>query len=206
MARLTRDQMRALNILFDEFALHDQESYYQRTLEKYRKSASQVNRIRAFFAFLAGLAAALAGLTVQSVFASPVRCATPIAAENHLYCGAMGVLVIVASVLAVIAPALGGAFSTLADLYQWDRLITIYENARDTLKVADAYSPDDEMPDVEYRASLIAFAHGALNVMQDEAAQFGQLIRQPERIEQYIAAAQAHAAQAQLLPRPDKDD
>jgi hypothetical protein len=197
MARLTAEQLKALNVVFDEFALKDQTNYYQRTVERNRKAAAQVNLARALASFVTGFSAAAAGLTVQSVFLGQTRCAPIVQAGSESYCMVMSGVILLAAVVAVVAPAIGSAFSTLADLYQWDRLNTVYENALYTLKVADAYSPLDEMGEVEYRAGLMAFAQGTLNVMHDEAAQWGQLVRQPEAVSEYLAAAQARAAQVQ---------
>jgi hypothetical protein len=71
----------------------------------------------------------------------------------------------------VVAPAIGAAFTTLADLFQWDRLVDVYNAARDNINVADALSPDAEMPDDVYKIALQAFAQGTLSVMTDEQAQ-----------------------------------
>ncbi len=187
MARLTRDQVEALTILFDTFAIKDQRKYYEKAINRYRKSGAQVNRLRAYFSLFTGLAAALAGLIVQTSFVPGARCnvAGGIPSDCTFLTGITALL----SIIAVAAPALGGALGTLADLYQWDRLTSIYENALDTLGIADAYSPDSEIDDLAtYRASMNAFSQGTLNVMEDEAAQWGQLVRQPEEISKFIDA------------------
>ncbi|HLY26365.1 MAG TPA: hypothetical protein VKQ72_08495, partial [Aggregatilineales bacterium] len=95
---------------------------------------------------------------------------------------------------AVVAPALGGAFGTLADLFQWDRLITIYKTAEENVIVAEALAPDIAMPDGEYWAALQAFTEGTLTVMRDETAQWGQLIRDPEQIRNFIEQARKRTA------------
>lgn len=116
------------------------------------------------------------------------------AAEPAVDCSTPNVLVPVLLVIAVVAPALGGAFTTLADLYQWDRLITIYDTAVDNLEVADAQSPLDIMTeDIDYRAALRAYAEGTLTVMRDETAQWGQLIKTPASLEKFIAEEQDKA-------------
>jgi hypothetical protein len=107
-------------------------------------------------------------------------------------------------VVAVVAPALGGAFTTLADLYQWDRLITIYDTAVENLEVADAQSPLDAMPDLDYRASLRAYAEGTLMVMRDETAQWGQLIKTPASLEKFIAEEKEKAERSN--PHLGEDD
>src|SRR5690349_21212100 len=110
MAPLTRQQAEALYQLFDKYALNDQRDYYRSTVDKCRKSAAQVNTYRATFALLTGLASALAGLIVQSN-------SNPACATNAAVCNNQG-LVFVLIIISVVAPVLGGAFSTLADLYQ----------------------------------------------------------------------------------------
>jgi hypothetical protein len=90
-------------------------------------------------------------------------------------------------VLAVVAPALGGAFTSLADLYQWDRLTGIYEGAEENLEVADAQSPLDGMEnDTLYTASVRATVEGTLDVMNDETAQWGQSIRTPRQVDEFL--------------------
>jgi len=200
MARLNRDQMEALSILFDTFALKDQRKYYDKTIQRNRNAGSQVNRIRAFFSLLTGLSAALAGLIVQTSFVSGGHCNAGGGLPSD--CAFLTAITAFLSIFAVVAPAIGGAFGTLADLYQWDRITSIYENALETLGVADAYSPDPEIDnDSTYRASLNAFAQGTINVMEDEAAQWGQLVRPPEEIEKFIAAEQEKVERTEEMLR-----
>ncbi len=183
MARLSRKDMEARYELFNIFSLDDQRKYYQSTVKKHRLAASQVNRIRAAIAFFTGVAAAAAGFIVQSSFISGARCSvTPAPAD----CGNLEGLVTFLVIMAVVLPALGAFFNTLADLYQWDRMITIYESALENIEVADAQSPMDDMDDLIYRSSLRAFTEGTLQVMSDETAQWGQSIRTPATLEQFI--------------------
>jgi hypothetical protein len=216
--------MESLYELFSEAALEDQRRYYQRTVVRSRQSAAQVNRLRALFALLTGLASALAGLIVAyavssntletckaialGTIAAPaiVEQVTPSPQEEEAIasgvgtpqpdCAAINVVVPLLLVVAVVAPALGAAFTTLADLYQWDRLITVYDVALENLEVADAQSPLSAMDDVVYRAALRAYTEGTLSVMRDETAQWGQLIKTPETLEQFIAQEEARAEAA----------
>jgi hypothetical protein len=205
---LNRKELESRYALFDVLALNDQRSYYRSTVEKHRKAARQVNRFRATFAFLTGFAAALAGLLVQS-FISAGDCSIERVAEGVntvdtavtagvAQCNpGLALLVSALSVMAIIFPTLGAFFSSLADLYQWDRLITIYDTALENIELADARSPDDTIPVrdvVTYRAALIAYAEGTLSVMSDETAQWGQAIRTPPDIEQFIEEQRVKAA------------
>lgn len=185
---LNRADMKARTEMFDRFALKDQKKYYQASIKNSRLAAQQVNRYRALFALLTGLAAALAGLIVQSSFVDGTVCA---GADPASYCGGLEGFVSFLAVAAVVLPALGGAFSTLADLYQWDKLIQIYETASYNLEDADALSPKDQMEtDVIYRASMRAFVEGTLQVMTDETSQWGQSIRRPQQLEDFIEEEQ----------------
>jgi hypothetical protein len=176
MEMTDRKEMQARYHLFDEFALKDQKRYYERTIEKNRKSAAQVNFYRAIFALLTGLFAALAGIITATT------------SEDSSWIYIAGAC----AVLAVVLPALGGAFSTLADLYQWDKLNTIFESALENMEVADALSPSEKIiDDVVFRASTRAYAEGALTVMSDETAQWGQSIRTPSQIESFVAEERA---------------
>jgi hypothetical protein len=182
MADLTREQMEALGKVFNTFALDDQRNYYRSAVTKYRRSASQVNLLRAAFSFLTGLASALAGLLVLGYLPDSGQC---LAGEST--CRLVGVVVFVLLVIAIVAPVLGGAFSNLADLFQWDRLVNVYSTALENIEVADALSPDPEMDETKYRASYTAYTSGTLQVMRDESAQWGQLIRTPAQIETFLA-------------------
>lgn len=248
MTQISRDHQKAIYKLFQHFALEDQRKYYERTSAKYRKAASQVNVMRAFFAFLTGFASALGGVIVaaylvpgsfanngacatQDVIATveqasqtipggqvtepdlsltpgsqgvdPNMTATPSAGIDSLNlspdqyaiaqqassvgnCGALKLFVSLLMIIAVVAPALGAAATTLADLYQWDRMTSIYDAALENIEVADAQSPYDDMDDITYRASLRAMVEGTLTVMSDETAQWGQSVRTPAQLEKFV--------------------
>jgi hypothetical protein len=195
MTNFDRKRMEAVYEMFDAFALEDQRNYYRATLNKFRDSGAQVNGLRAFFSLLAGLASALAGLIVQSLLVTGGQCApNPTPPELMLFCDNVKIGVGFLMILAVVAPAVGGAFGTLADLFQWDRMMTIYDSALENIDVADARSPDPEMDDITYRASLRAYVEGTLSVMRDETAQWGQLIRTPPQLDQFIQEEQEKAA------------
>jgi hypothetical protein len=224
MPPLERKHNEALFALFKDAALEDQRRYYQRAVKRNRKAAAEVNRLRAIFALLTGLSSALAGLIVAySVAGGGIETCNPTAlraiaavapaaevtqtpeeeaaiasgqAAPVPDCTAVNTVVPLLLVVAVVAPALGAAFTTLADLYQWDRLITVYDVALENLEVADAQSPVTSMDDLVYRAALRAYTEGTLSVMRDETAQWGQLIKTPESLDAFVAqeASKAQAA------------
>lgn len=185
MANLNRNDYEVRYQMFDHFALEDQRAYYATVLKKYRDSARQVNRWRAAAAFMTGLAAALAGFFVQTAFITGGRCSSDLASVPG-DCSTLQFIVGVFIILSVAMPALGGFFSSLADLYQWDRLITIYDSALENIEVADAQSPLPDMNDLEFRASVAAYIEGTLLVMSDETAQWGQSIRTPPQTTSFI--------------------
>lgn len=173
---LNRADLKVRYEVFDKFALNDQRNYYKSTVARYREATSQVNRLRALLAFLTGFSAAAAGWLGR-----------PEATGQEWI---LSILVIAAIVL----PAFGALFTMLADLYQWDRLITIYDKAQESIEVADAQNPDDSIADdITYRAAFMAYTEGTLSVMSDEAAQWGQAIRTPAQIEKYLEDARRHA-------------
>ncbi|MCA9905054.1 MAG: hypothetical protein KC547_14460 [Anaerolineae bacterium] len=226
---LNRADLEARYLLFNEFALNDQRRFYKRAVDRNRDASAQVNRIRAILALITGLASALAifVVTVQpacatsafgAAFAASSAEQAPTAsapgadgavdvtadAESLASCGSWTGVLVVLLITSVVAPALGGAFSTLADLYQWDRLINVYESALENIEVADAKSPIKEMEDDYYQASLQAFALGTLSVMRDETAQWGQIIKTPDQLDAFIAASMGRAqSAAQALPTLD---
>lgn len=192
--------LKARYLLFDKFALKDQKQYYKRTIHKYRRAAAQVNQFRAFFSLLTGISAAAAGLIVQTSFTEGTTCNATIAnvPDN---CNEWKLAVIILAAFAIVLPAIGAIFSTLADLYQWDKLSDIFEVALQNLEVADSLSPSPNMPDEEieiFGASVRAFAQSTLDVMSDETAQWGQSIRTPAQIEHFIEAERQRAEQARI--------
>lgn len=111
--------------------------------------------------------------------------------QEAAYCGALKVFVGFLMIVAVVAPALGAAATTLADLYQWDRMTSIYDAALENIEVADAQSPLDDMDDLTYRAALRALVEGTLTVMSDETAQWGQSVRTPAQLEKFVEEERA---------------
>jgi len=190
-----RNYQRAVYEIFHEFALEDQQSYYARKMNDNRAAARTVNFWRAFFSFMAGVASALMALIVG---VSGVDCTVGVVSFT---CVGLGTLAIVS----VVAPAIGAAFTTLGDLYQWDRTSAIYEVAIENLKVADAESPDEGEDDAAYRAALVAYTMGTLQVMKDETAQWGTLIRTPQQLENFVNSAVDQANQQQQR-RADRED
>ncbi len=180
MAKLNRVQMKAIYKLFNQFALEDQRTYYIRTIDRYRRAAILVTQLRAGFALLTGVAAAFVGLMVA---VNPGQCVSGTPTGD---CTSTQILLFIALLVTVVAPAIGSAFTTLADLYQWDRMTALYESALENLDVADAQSPMDEMGEEVYRASFTIYAEGTLEVMNDETAQWGQLTKPPQQLAQFI--------------------
>lgn len=185
---LKREDLEVRYKMFDRFALEDQRNYYKVISQRYRLANSQVNRFRALLAFLTGFSAAGASLLVQA--GSSVEW-----------------LIALFTIFAIVLPAFGALFSMLADLYQWDRLITIYDAASENIEVADAQSPDDGITDeVTYRAALMAYAEGTLSVMSDETAQWGQAIRTPAQLEKYLDDAKRHTERVAKMASSKPDE
>ncbi|MBL8152928.1 MAG: hypothetical protein JNM70_01990 [Anaerolineae bacterium] len=194
MTKWNRADLETRYQMFNHFMLNDQRNYYNKTLDRHRTAAQQVNRWRAICALNTGLFAALAGLFVQVFFINNAVCVAP-TPENAGACTGLGVLVTILVILSVVMPALGAFFSSLADLYQWDRMITIYDSAVENIEFADAQSPMAEMDDAVYRQSINAFVEGTLLVMSDETAQWGQSIRTPPQVADFVAKMREKASQ-----------
>lgn len=190
MADLSRKDLETRYELFDHFALNDQSSFYERKVAQFEKSSIQVNRIRASISLMTGFAAALAGLFTGIYFTSTGACHVnqlpPGQVDLVGNCMWLAITIDTAIILSVALPAIGGFFNTLADLYQWDKQVTLYYSAKENIIVADALSPLPEMDDNLYRASLTAYSEGTLQVMSDETAQWGQSIRTPKGIQEFV--------------------
>jgi hypothetical protein len=121
----------------------------------------------------------------------------PAVATVPSYCAGNQILINIHTILAIVFPAFAAMFNTLADLYQWNRLIAIYKDASENIELADAQSPDDHITDeTRFRAALMAYAEGTLSVMSDETAQWGQAIRTPPQLEAYLQTAERRSDQA----------
>lgn len=259
--QLERMRMRAAYRIFQWFSLEDQRNYWQRASVQYRRAGNQVNFIVAVFAFIAGLAAAMAGLLATGwlvpgsfvnngacaeltdsqglvrsmqqlglvtqeqeeagalqefgalLSASPIAQARVDGAEfvatlsdmagiDSVQCATIQSLAHVLMLVAVVAPAVGGAFTTLAGLYQWDRSANLYESALESLEVADSQSPLDDMDTLTYRAALRAYVENTLQVMSDESAQWGQSVRPPAQLEQFLNEEREKAMRATRFTNP----
>ncbi len=187
MTQFNRTHMSTLSTIFDKFALKDQEKYYKHTIEYCQRASTQVNTIRATLAFIAGAVSAnIAYLAAADV-------------------GEPGFVIPTLIAIAVIAPALGSAFSALTDLYQWNRLETIYDAALESLIIADAESPKELIKEnKEYQAQMEAFTAATLAVMREEQAQWGQLSHKPEQIEDYLKRVEERT-QTSLEKNEDDD-
>lgn len=233
-----RKYLEAIYHVFQHFALEDQRTYYEQAVRKFRRAGEQVNRLRALFALSAGLASALIALVVAAylapaAFANGGECAAlPQAGAliqqapevalspdrvRPMYCRALEIGIAVLTIVAIVAPAIGAALTTLSDLYQWDRLSSIYETALENLEVADSQSPLSEMDEIEYKASLRAYAEAALAVMRDETAQWGQAAQPLQQVDQFIEEERRKAAEVsgsaddlvpgrRAVPPPSSDD
>lgn len=195
---LSRKDLEARYELFQEFALEDQRRYYKATAKRYNNAAGQVNLLRAVLALMTGFAAALATLLIST---NPACATTEVPPE----CVTLNWVTSALAIGAIILPAIGALFGTLADLYQWDRLVKIYDEAVLNIEIADAQSPDTEITDdVLYRAAFLAYTEGTLSVMNDESAQWGQAIRTPAQVEAFLAQANARAQQVSKMEKDGK--
>lgn len=211
MSNLSRIELRARYNLFKQFAYDDQRQFYESAITHARTAGAQVNRLRALFALTTGFASALAGLIVQVSLGRDMNCALgkpmeSVAALPASNCGTIQIVANILLALAVIAPAFAGALNILSDLFQWDRLTSIYSAAFENMEVAYAYTPEDDMPDDEFRFSVETFGKDTLAVMSEETAQWGQSVRTPPTLEMFLRQEADKAARAgtDLLHAADK--
>jgi hypothetical protein len=180
----------ALNLLFTERAYEDQAEYYEQRTRRNKLSVKQVTALRATLAFFAGLSSASATL----LFTFKVRSGCPTFAAIDLAkvvpgaeCSVLSAVLIALPIFCIVFPALGAAFHTLSDLYQWERLGTVYETAMANLKSAGAKAPLPSMSNTAYDKLLEIYALNTLAAMRDEATQWGQLIKAPDATTTFIA-------------------
>ena len=193
MAEIKRQELKMRSDIFDKYALKDQIHYYEDTVKRHEKALRQVNQIRATLSLLTGIASAAAALITQLALTQGAIChAETISAASvpNNACPWIRGFMLACIVASIVLPAAGGFFNSLMDLFQWDRLISIYESATENIRRADALSPDDEQPDNEYVQSYYDYVHGTLQVMSDETAQWGQSIRAPQSTERFVSQEQ----------------
>lgn len=184
---IDREYIEAVSKVFESFALEDQRNYYIAKMGRSDDAGNEVNLLRAASSLTAGLASALAALLVALNIGSGAQCDA-----NSMVAMCLIVLPFLA-VTSVVAPSVGAAFGTLGDLYQWDRLVSIYETALKNLEVADALSPQPGYDDDRYWLSVRSFAEGTLAVMADETSQWGTQIRTPQQIERFMQESEVRA-------------
>lgn len=202
MSNLNREDMEARYQMFQKFALDDQRKYYRSAIGRYRRSAFGVNQIRATIALLTGLTSAAVGLIVALDLND---CNVP-AEDIFISCGFWQTVVNILIVLATALPAFAAFFNMLADLYQWDKLVSIYDAAQENIEVADALSPLPGQDDLEYLASLRAYTQGALDVMSDETSQWGQSIRTPQGIKAFLDKIKQQTKDDSTVPANDSSN
>ena len=170
-----RKHMEILCDIFDKFALKDQENYYESAVEKNRVSAKEVKLLQALFAFLGGLASAIIGLLEATGNSSDWN-------------------IIPLVIIAVVAPGIGATFGSLISLFQWDRLMTVYDDTLKSILVADAMSPRPTVKnDADYYTQMLAFVDASLDIMREETGQFGSMIRSSKQIDEFVRKSTARA-------------
>jgi len=198
----SRYSAEALNLLFTERAFEDQRGYYEQKTRRNSRAAKQITTLRAFFAFFAGLASASATL-LFALKASGTCSADPaIAGSATAWCPVLNGLLVALPIFSIVFPVLGAAFHTLTDLYQWDRLTTVYETALENLTSAGAKAPPPRIANTIYERYVQIYALNTLAVMRDEAGQWGQLVKAPEETAAFLAGAQERIAGAETPPPP----
>lgn len=185
MDKVTKQDLQLRYELFDLRALKDQRWYYREQIERSRRADEQVNRLRAGIALITGIAAALAALFGQAFLATGGSCSADVSSLPG-YCGAIEIVIAFFMIVSIGLPAIGAFFSSLSDLYQWDRLQTIYTSAQRNLVIADALSPEHDEPYEDYFINYHTYVDRTLQVMSDETTQWGQAIHQPEKTQQFV--------------------
>ncbi|MGB7339298.1 MAG: hypothetical protein WBC91_10440 [Phototrophicaceae bacterium] len=197
MAKFNKSDFKIRYELFDKHALKDQSIYYDKVVRRSDLASRQVNFIRASLALFTGIASAIAAVVAQAYLVGECN--------PQAFCNTMEGIVIFAVIISILLPAIGGFFSSLADLYQWERISTIYDSAKRNITVADAMSPHDDEEYKDYVASFAAYVNGTLQVMSDETAQWGQSIQEPEKTKMFIDQARKRAARYNGDPDSWKD-
>jgi hypothetical protein len=91
-----------------------------------------------------------------------------------------GIFEVTTRLLIIAALGSGAAallFLILPLLYQWERLIAVFQSSLNSLEDIDASSPLRSQPiadDAEYRRVVEAFTEDVLRVLEAESSQYGQ--------------------------------
>jgi hypothetical protein len=200
MSKLSRKEMEIRYRLFQKANLQDYRNYATRVVSRTSKAEGQLVSLKALFALLAGLAAALAGFVVQNWYLNGGACVTEPIAD---YCGNLQILVGLLTIATIVFPAIAALFNTLIELYQFDDLVPVYEMTTENLEIVDSLAPLQEMDDSVYEASLRTYGESTLRVMREETRRFEQAARiKPEQLERFVASQRAKAARIQFMGQP----
>ena len=184
--------------VFQRFIFEDQRDYYVNKVRRNQRAAGQVNNWHALFALLAGSSSALAALLLAIGIKPPAETCTVVLLGWN--CDTWSHILVALPFLSVVFPALAAAFGTLADLYQWDRLESIYEATGKSLKKVHASAPRHHTADADYQTWVETYAMSVLAVMSAEATQWGQEIKTPEALEKFKTDMEARARAASQPP------
>lgn len=171
--RFERERDEAMWRLLRRFLYDNASVYYKTKIDRYRRVNSLCNRFGAFSNVMAGIYIAAAGVitVVRQVFSLDLPglagvCGGPV-------CDILALLVPLLIIASLFSAASALLFGILPLIYQWERLIVIFETSLDNLDQVDA-EPDDTLPDAAFRSQFEAFIEAALRVLETEAAQYGQ--------------------------------
>ncbi|MDZ4768305.1 MAG: SUMF1/EgtB/PvdO family nonheme iron enzyme [Chloroflexota bacterium] len=162
-----RETDEALYAIINHHLLNDARIFFIYNIRRYQTVAVQCSLISATSLLVAGITVSLAGvLHVMNSVCDP----------NDL-CSISPILLVISLTAAGIALL----FFVMTLVYQFDRLISIFELSLENLEAADAISPlSNEPDDRAFRVELEQYTEAILRVLEDEAAQYGQPTRSPE--------------------------
>jgi len=137
--------------LYQQFRFNEQQQFYQSRVTEFQMAHGQDITLSAVLMFFASTAAALAA--VESEWAS------------------LWVL------LAIVFPILSTAVSAYNELYAFERLAKLYQDAANALLYARADAPDLQqgLPDAQHHRLLSAYVEQVESIFRREQSQWGQL-------------------------------
>ncbi|MBK8024700.1 MAG: DUF4231 domain-containing protein [Chloroflexi bacterium] len=167
--RYDRETDESYERIFYEFMLNDTRSFYHSKIRSYRQAARECGLIGAFALLVGSIATAAAAILSPN--------APDLATCGDLLCQLHASISPLLVLVTLMSAGIAIFFFMLPLLQQWERRIVTFETSLENLEVADAYSPVPQMDDRAFRLELETFAENALRTMEEEAAQFGQIIR-----------------------------
>ncbi len=150
----------------------DSRVYFRVTIDRYQRVLALCRRIIGLALLVTAVCAAAAVILFTTLAGG--------GCIDALLCGVIGAVARFLIIAALTGGAVALLFLFIPLLYQWERLIAVFQASLLNLETIGAASPLNSQPiadDGEYRREVESFTEAVLRVLEEESAQYGQRAR-----------------------------